>query len=84
MKRFDANDSIEKEFKLEAVIAKIKMLCPHEWERLGELLRSKCYPWPIGLNENSDTFKSCYIERQTYARIATLLGFFEDKRSEQQ
>jgi hypothetical protein len=81
MKRFDANDPVEQDdSSLNSSINAIKATLPHDWGKIGKFLRSKCFPFAIDLDADDKTFKNAYLRNQTYAQIATRLGFFEDNK----
>jgi hypothetical protein len=81
MKQYNRDDSIEKDnSSIASSINIIKATLPHEWEKIGNNLRSRCFPHALPLDTDSETFKNAYLQRQTYAQIATFLGFFEDNK----
>lgn len=80
-KHFREDDSIEKDDS--SIISSIKIIkatLPHDWEKIGNNLRSRCFPYALPLDADNETFKNAYLRSQTFAQIATFLGFFEDNK----
>jgi hypothetical protein len=81
-KHYREDDLIEKldDSSLASSINAIKTTLPHHWERIGKHLRSRCFPFPVDIDADDKVFKNAYLRSQTYAQIATKLGFFEDNK----